>query len=349
MKRDTYPVPDEFWAAKTEEQVTAVSVTDAYPTEWDVKSINCTANWNLTNLDWFKTLEPNFKQFLLYRHCRYFPMIINNPQKCSGDIDLLIVVKSIITQHDRRDVIRKTWGKEREFNGKKTKTVFLLGTAMKVEERANYQKLLEFENQIYGDILQWDFLDSFFNLTLKEVHFLKWMTIYCQHVTYIFKGDDDVFVSPNNILDFLDDNNTPDLFVGDVLYKARPIRKKENKYYIPNSLYNKSLYPPYAGGGGFIMAGSLVKSLFKASETLDLYPIDDVFLGMCLEVIKVNPIMHEGFKTFGIVRNKNSKMNKEPCFYRSMLVVHKLLPAELLQMWELVHSNLTCSRKVHIL
>ncbi|XP_044147143.1 UDP-GlcNAc:betaGal beta-1,3-N-acetylglucosaminyltransferase 7 [Bufo gargarizans] len=348
-KRDTYPVPNGFWAAKAEAQVTTASVTDAFPTEWDVKSINCTANWNLTHLGWFNTLEPNYKQFLLYRHCRYFPMIINNPQKCSGHIDLLIVVKSIITQHDRRDAIRKTWGKETEVKGKKIRTIFLLGTAMKEEERANYQKLLDFENQIYGDILQWDFLDSFFNLTLKEVHFLKWTTTYCQDVSYIFKGDDDVFVSPNNILDFLEGNNTPDLFVGDVLYKARPIRRKENKYYIPESMYNKNLYPPYAGGGGFIMAGSLVKRLLKASETLDLYPIDDVYLGMCLEVIKVKPVLHEGFKTFGIVKNKNSKMNKEPCFYRSMLVVHKLLPAELLQMWELVHSNLTCSRKLNIL
>ncbi|XP_040284384.1 UDP-GlcNAc:betaGal beta-1,3-N-acetylglucosaminyltransferase 7 [Bufo bufo] len=348
-KRDTYPVPNGFWAAKAEAPVTTASVRDTYPTEWDAKSINCTANWNLTHLGWFKTLEPNYKQFLLYRHCRYFPMIINNPQKCSGHIDLLIVVKSIITQHDRRDAIRKTWGKEKEVKGKKIRTIFLLGTAMKEEERANYQKLLDFENQIYGDILQWDFLDSFFNLTLKEVHFLKWTTTYCQDVSYIFKGDDDVFVSPNNILDFLEGNNTPDLFVGDVLYKARPIRRKENKYYIPESMYSKNLYPPYAGGGGFIMAGSLVKRLLKASETLDLYPIDDVYLGMCLEVIKVKPILHEGFKTFGIVRNKNSKMNKEPCFYRSMLVVHKLLPAELLQMWELVHSNLTCSRKLNIL
>ncbi|KAM5165451.1 UDP-GlcNAc:betaGal beta-1,3-N-acetylglucosaminyltransferase 7 [Mantella aurantiaca] len=344
VKRDTYPV---FWSQRNG-QVNASLTEDVYPNEWDIYSINCTANLNLTNLDWFKTLEPNFKQFLLYRHCRYFPMIINNPQKCSG-VDLLIVVKSIITQHDRRDVIRKTWGKEKAVNGKKIRTLFLLGTAMKEEERANYQKLLEFENQIYGDILQWDFLDSFFNLTLKEVHFLKWMTIYCHSVRYIFKGDDDVFVNPTNILDFLDGNRKPDLFVGDVLFKARPIRRKENKYYIPSSLYNKSHYPAYAGGGGFVMAGSLVRKLFKASEALDLYPIDDVFLGMCLEVIKVNPILHEGFKTFGIVKNKNSKMNKEPCFFQSMLVVHKLSPDELLRMWGLVHSNLTCSRKINIL
>ncbi|XP_034636435.1 UDP-GlcNAc:betaGal beta-1,3-N-acetylglucosaminyltransferase 7 [Trachemys scripta elegans] len=351
QKRDgSFSKTGNFWKSKKEKTHLEVEgVTENQVKSWDVTTINCTANQNISKLDWFKGLEPNFRQFLLYRHCRYFPMLINHPEKCRGDIYLLIVVKSIITQHDRREAIRRTWGQEKEVDGKKIRTLFLLGTAAKEEERANYQKLLDYENHIYGDILQWDFLDSFFNLTLKEVHFLKWLNIYCDSVRFIFKGDDDVFVSPNNILEFLDNKKEEDLFVGDVLYKARPIRKKENKYYIPSALYNKNSYPPYAGGGGFLMDGPLAIKLHKTSETLELYPIDDVFLGMCLEVLKVAPVRHEGFKTFGIVKNKNSKMNKEPCFYRSMMVVHKLLPLELLQMWNLVHSNLTCSRKLNVL
>uniref|UniRef100_A0A6J0V1Y5 Hexosyltransferase n=2 Tax=Pogona vitticeps TaxID=103695 RepID=A0A6J0V1Y5_9SAUR len=349
QKRDNViSLADNFWK-KAGPLATPAQVTSKQVTSWDVTTINCTANLNFTKDDWFKGLEPNFRQFLLYRHCRYFPILINHPEKCSGDIYLLIVVKSIITQHDRREAIRRTWGQEKEVDGKKIRTLFLLGIASKEEERANYQKLLEYENHIYGDILQWDFLDSFFNLTLKEVHFLKWFHIYCDNVRYVFKGDDDVFVSPDNIVEFLQDQKEADLFAGDVLFKARPIRKKENKYYIPNALYNKSHYPPYAGGGGFVMDGPLAKKLHKVSEMLELYPIDDVFLGMCLEVLQVTPVAHAGFKTFGIVKNKNSKMNKEPCFYQNMLVVHKLLPLELLEMWDLIHSNLTCSRKLQIL
>ncbi|KAJ7324660.1 hypothetical protein JRQ81_017680 [Phrynocephalus forsythii] len=349
QKRDNViSLTDKFWK-EAGPLAMAAEVTTKQVTSWDITTVNCSANLNFTKDDWFKALEPNFRQFLLYRHCRYFPILINHPEKCSGDIHLLIVVKSIITQHDRREAIRRTWGQEKELDGKNVHTLFLLGVASKEEERANYQKLLEYENHIYGDILQWDFLDSFFNLTLKEVHFLKWFNIYCDNVRYVFKGDDDVFVSPDNIMEFLRDQKGGDLFAGDVLFKARPIRKKENKYYIPNALYNKSHYPPYAGGGGFVMDGPLAKKLHKVSETLELYPIDDVFLGMCLEVLQVTPVAHAGFKTFGIVKNKNSKMNKEPCFYQSMLVVHKLLPSELLEMWDLIHSNLTCSRKLQIL
>ncbi|KAF7659334.1 hypothetical protein LDENG_00299360 [Lucifuga dentata] len=347
-----------FWKASNLQPVVKAHATTQEPSttdeispgRWDVTSSNCSANLSLTGLEWFKSLESNFKQFLLYRHCRYFPMLMNHPEKCTGDTYLLMVVKSVATEHDRREVIRKTWGKERVLNGKRIKTLFLLGKPSNEAERANHQKLLEYEDYIYGDILQWDFLDSFFNLTLKETHFLKWFTTYCSSVRYVFKGDDDVFVSVENIFEFLQSSShVKNLFVGDVIFQAKPIRKKENKYYIPPALYNKTLYPPYAGGGGFLMDGTLVRRLHWVSDILELYPIDDVFLGMCLEVLQVTPIKHNAFKTFGLVRNKTSKLNREPCFFKSMIVVHKLLPSDLMHMWNLVNSDLVCSQKMEVL
>lgn len=355
-KKNPYALTNQFWKPMKPKQQSATTeesnhvTQDHTPKSWDITSANCSANLNFTSTEWFAGLEPTFKQFLLYRHCRYFPMTINHPEKCSGDIHLLMVVKSIITQHDRREVIRKTWGKEQMIDGKQVKTLFLLGASSNEAEKANHQKLLEYEDYIYGDILQWDFLDSFFNLTLKETHFLKWFSTYCPGVRYIFKGDDDVFVSVQNIIEYLEiSSDVSNLFAGDVIFKAKPIRKKDNKYYIPHALYNKTQYPPYAGGGGFLMGGPLARKLYTVSETLELYPIDDVFLGMCLEVLQVTPIRHNAFKTFGLMKNKKSKLNREPCFFRSMIVVHKLLPPDLMEMWKLVNSNIVCSQKVQLL
>ncbi|XP_042337944.1 UDP-GlcNAc:betaGal beta-1,3-N-acetylglucosaminyltransferase 7 [Plectropomus leopardus] len=370
MENSEYPGADQkdktasylgikgFWKASKRQLVPKAQSTtqepriteDSSPKTWDVTSSNCSANLNLTSQDWFKSLGDNFKQFTLYQHCRYFPMVLNHPEKCTGDIYLLMVIKSIATQHDRREVIRKTWGKEWVVDGKRIKTLFLLGKSSSEEEGANHQKLVEYEDYIYGDILQWDFLDSFFNLTLKETHFLKWFHTYCPRVRYIFKGDDDVFVNVENIIEYLESSNhTKNLLVGDVILKAKPIRKNVSKYYIPEVLYNKTYYPPYAGGGGFLMDGSLARRLHWAADTLELYPIDDVFLGMCLEVLQVTPIKHNAFKTFGLVKNKSSKLNKEPCFFKSLIVVHKLLPPDLMHMWNLVNSDLVCSQKVEIL
>lgn len=350
------PTAKDFWKSDKKHQSHKVEPTELSrvmkdnPSTWSVTGSNCSANANLSSHDWFAGLEQNFKTFVLYQHCRHFPMLINHPEKCKGDVFLLMVIKSVATQYDRREAIRKTWGKEQMADGKRVRTLFLLGQSANQEERQHHQKLVEFENQIYGDILQWDFEDTFFNLTLKETHFLKWFHVHCHNVRYIFKGDDDIYVSVSNMIEFLAlGDYGKDLFVGDVIFKAKPIRKKESKYYIPEALYNKTYYPPYAGGGGFIMDASLARRLYWVANTMELYPIDDVYLGMCLEVLEVVPVKHMAFKTFGLVKNKESKLNREPCFFRSMIVVHRLLPPDLVHMWNVVNSDLVCSQKVEIL
>lgn len=350
------PTAKDFWKSDKKQPLHKVRptelsrITEDAPGTWSAEGSNCSANTNLSSHDWFASLEQNFKKFVLYQHCRHFPMLINHPEKCKGDVFLLMVIKSVATQYDRREAIRKTWGKEQMVAGKRVRTLFLLGQSANREERQHHQKLVEFENQIYGDILQWDFEDTFFNLTLKETHFLKWFHVHCHSVRYIFKGDDDIYVSVSNMIEFLAlGDHGKNLFVGDVIFKAKPIRKKESKYYIPETLYNKTYYPPYAGGGGFIMDAPLARRLYWVANSMELYPIDDVYLGMCLEVLEVVPVKHMAFKTFGLVKNKESKLNREPCFFRSMIVVHRLLPPDLVHMWNVVNGDLVCSQKVEIL
>ncbi|KAG2458864.1 UDP-GlcNAc:betaGal beta-1,3-N-acetylglucosaminyltransferase 7, like [Polypterus senegalus] len=319
------------------------------PVDWDVRGVDCSPNPAVMQMNWFLKLDQHFQRFVLYRHCKYYPMLINHPEKCKGDIHLLMVIKSVIEHHDRREAVRQTWGKERNIGDKKIKTLFLLGTPSLDNDAKNLQKLIEFEDRLYGDILQWDFLDTFFNLTLKEVNFLKWFHIYCPRTQFIFKGDDDVFVNPDNLLELLsfrrDSPGMRSLFVGDTIHRAIPIRNRKSKYFIPRELYDKP-YPPYVGGGGFLMSGALAQRLFIACADTVLYPIDDVFLGMCLQKVKVTPENHPGFRTFGIMKHKVSPMNNDPCFYKHLLVIHKLNPQELLHMWNSIHdANLICAKK----
>ncbi|XP_054904650.1 UDP-GlcNAc:betaGal beta-1,3-N-acetylglucosaminyltransferase 7, like [Poeciliopsis prolifica] len=350
------PVKSNFWrlnAAAQSNRVDAQRASNGTPSSWEVRVLNCSEDELVKSQDWFQRLDPRFHQFVLHRNCRYFPMLINHPEKCAdGQVHLIMVIKSVIEQHDRREAVRKTWGREGTVNGKKIKTLFLLGTPTTGKDTKNLQKLIEYEDQIYQDILQWDFMDTFFNLTLKEVNFLKWFNIYCPGVQFIFKGDDDVFVNTYNLLEFIgfkvEEGKDADLFVGDTISKATPIRNRQSKYYIPKELYDKP-YPPYVGGGGFVMSSHLARRLLTASEGVELYPIDDVFLGMCLKRLNVAPEFHSGFRTFGIARQKVSSMNREPCFYKSLIVVHKLSAQELLRMWSTVHNkDLVCARRTFI-
>jgi len=49
------------------------------------------------------------------------------------------------------------------------------------------QMLLQQESEEFNDIIQGDFHDSFRNLTIKDIMFMRWMTTYCSQVKFIFK------------------------------------------------------------------------------------------------------------------------------------------------------------------
>ncbi|XP_006121019.1 UDP-GlcNAc:betaGal beta-1,3-N-acetylglucosaminyltransferase 9 [Pelodiscus sinensis] len=294
----------------------------------------------------------DFKRYLLNKDNRNFNLLINQPKKCRKTPEgpfLLIAIKSVVEDFDRREIVRRTWGREGLVNGVQVQRVFLLGIPKNKTALATWEILVHQESVMYQDILLWDFLDTFFNLTLKEIHFLNWADEFCSSVKFIFKGDADVFVNVENIIDFLEIYDpAKDLFVGDIIYNAHPIRMKKSKYYIPETMYGLGTYPVYAGGGGFLLSNSTMRKLFQACQEVELFPIDDVFLGMCLQRINLKPVLHEGFKTFGIVKPSAAPhlQTFDPCFYKDLMVVHSLKVAEIWLMWNLLHNpELSCTQK----
>ena len=264
---------------------------------------------------------------------------------------LLMAIKSQVGNFENRQAIRETWGRGGLVRGESgrrrgpVRTVFLLGRQDSgTGPHPDLKTLLELENQKYADILQWDFQDTFFNLTLKDLLFWPWLQQHCPGAAFVFKGDDDVFVRTGALLDFLhkqwDEHNLfrvysnqsdagLDLFVGDVIVNAMPNREPATKYYIPESFY-KGPYPPYAGGGGVVYSGSLALRLMEVSERVRLFPIDDVYLGMCLSRLGLAPSHHPGFLTFDLPESDRGN----PCAYRSVLLVHRRSPSEMLALWK---------------
>lgn len=249
-------------------------------------------------------------------------------------------------QVDRRAALRDTWAREGLVRGRRVKLIFLLGRSVDIREDNNTQDMLRSESLHYGDILQWDFADTFFNLTLKEVGFLRWFSESCSHSNgggsggpqFVFKGDDDVFVNTANLIRFLKGRN-PDvhLFTGDIIPYARPIRNRHKKYFISWYIYGDNPYPPYAGGGGYLMSRTTVFGLNEAAKSTELFPIDDVYTGFCLKKMGVRPRRHPGFLTFGFRRGPKQRLN--PCAYRGIMLVHKLNPVELRAMWPQVNNG----------
>ncbi|KAJ8342404.1 hypothetical protein SKAU_G00323320 [Synaphobranchus kaupii] len=298
-----------------------------------------------TNVQDFDSYPPLYQDFLRGMHCRDPSILIDQPNKCSGtDGDgqpfLLFAIKSLPRNFEQRQALRETWGREVTYDGGlKVRTVFLLGTSSPADP--DLGQLLHFEARHYGDVLQWDFRDTFYNLTLKENAFLGWALRRCAGASFIFKGDDDVFVNPWAMIDYLrslEPGKASRLYAGQIVYKASPFRDTKSKYYVPQTFY-EGPYPSYAGGGGFLFSGSLVRPLHQLSRHIAHFPIDDVYTGMCFQALGVTPVAHPGFQTFDI----REQDRENACAHKGLLLVHKRTPQQVLRLWRYMLSPLlTC-------
>ncbi|KAM6466869.1 N-acetyllactosaminide beta-1,3-N-acetylglucosaminyltransferase 3 [Liasis olivaceus] len=317
----------------------------------------CRENASVANISGFAQLPDHVKDFLRYKHCKEFPLLLNVAEKCgspetSFEVFLLLAIKSSPGNYERREIIRKTWGQERMFAGVHIRRVFLTGVAANAREARKLNQLLWLENKEHRDILQWHFVDSFFNLTLKQVLFHAWMETRCPGVRFVFNGDDDVFANTDNIVQYLlgvPGAGDQHLFVGQLITNVGPIREKWSKYYVPEQVTASKSYPPYCGGGGLLMSGYTSHTIYQKSLDIELFPIDDVYLGMCLQKAGLAPASHMGIRTVGVRVPSSTLESFDPCYYKELLLVHRFVPYEMLVMWQAIHQpDLVCGKKVEI-
>ncbi|XP_056139201.1 N-acetyllactosaminide beta-1,3-N-acetylglucosaminyltransferase 2 [Lampris incognitus] len=292
-----------------------------------------------TNVNDFTSYTDTYRDYLRGMNCRYPPVLIDQPNKCisAGKPFLLFAIKSTLANFEKRQAVRETWGKEGLYeDGLSVSTLFLLGSSSLNDP--DLKPLLQFEAKHYGDVLQWDFHESLFNLTIKLNAFLKWSAVNCPGASFVFSGDDDVFVNTPAILRYLqslEPVKASQSYIGQVIADAGPHRDPKNKYYIPLSFYDGP-YPPYTGGGGFVYSGALLQPLYKASRILPLFPIDDVYIGMCFKMLGISPDKHEGFRTFDVKTEDRYNM----CVQKELILVHQRSPQQIKMLWTGIHSPL---------
>ncbi|XP_012723752.2 N-acetyllactosaminide beta-1,3-N-acetylglucosaminyltransferase 2 [Fundulus heteroclitus] len=292
------------------------------------------------NVHDFNSHPPLFQTFLKGMNCRAPPILIDQPMKCHNKTFLLLAVKSSPASFERRQAVRETWGREGLYQSdRRVRLVFFLGK--NPPDDPDVGAVLSFEAKRFGDIVQWDFHESLLNLTLKMDLFLQWTVRNCPWVSFVFSGDDDVFVNTDALvgyLESLDAAKSSRLYVGQVLNTASPLRDPRSKYFIPQTFYSGP-YPAYAGGGGFVVSGELMQSLSLVSKSFPLFPIDDVYMGLCMKALGIAPESHQGFQTFDIRKEDRENV----CVHKYLLLIHQRTPRQIKKMWNDIHNPLlTC-------
>ena len=193
---------------------------------------------------------------------------------------VFISIKSI----EKRKIIRETWGNRNNFD--ELRVGFVVG--LSVDYHVN--ELVKKENDLYGDIIQGDFIDSYRNLSFKSITAWKWISMYCQNANFVLKIDDDVVAQTFNLKKFLNEiqqKNFMKTFHCYAWHNAEVIRDPSSKFYVSLSEYSKKTFDTYCSGIAYIMTNDIFREMYIESRKFPVFWIDDVYVGMVAKLLNV--------------------------------------------------------------
>ncbi|KAE8621411.1 hypothetical protein XENTR_v10004824 [Xenopus tropicalis] len=244
---------------------------------------------------------------------------------------LVLLVTTTHSQKEERNVIRQTWGKERLIGDKLVSSYFLLGAGTNPHLQG---ELIE-ESNTYNDIIQRDFIDTYYNLTLKTIMGVEWICTYCPQTTFVMKTDTDMFVNTLYLVELLiKKNQTTDFFTGSLRLDDGPVRDINSKWYINEKEFPGTKYPPFCSGTGYVFSVDVAQKIQNVSSTVPFFKLEDVFVGMCLEKVKINLQNLHTEPTFHIYKKPFTV-----CNYRKLVTSHGVRPRELYLYWEALRRS----------
>ncbi|KAI5700077.1 hypothetical protein M8J76_001749 [Diaphorina citri] len=241
--------------------------------------------------------------------------------KLGDGLKILILITSALDHSEARSAIRQTWG---HYNLRNDVAIaFVVGIG---SDSGN--QIVSEESNLYGDIIQGNFVDSYDNLTLKTVAMMEWIHDYCPDTHFILKTDDDMFINVPKLLTFLvKHQNSKMTFFGRLAKKWRPIRKSSSKYYVSPVQYSPNMFPDFTTGPAYLFTSDVVSDVYtKALETTYL-KLEDVFTtGVVAQSLKIKrQHVNEFF-------NKRIPLNA--CTIKKGISIHMIKYHEQFELWK---------------
>ena len=148
----------------------------------------------------------------------------------------------------------------------------------------NQTKLQE-EAQIYDDIVVFDFLDTYVNLTIKTIVSLNW--VFNVYNTDIFlKLDDDVLLNVTDVYQtisrYIHDKTGcfRNSILGDCISGKFVRRNLKHKWGVSRKEYSPARYPRYCTGVIYALTRSAVSLLLNQTHNTPLIHLEDVSIGL---------------------------------------------------------------------
>ncbi|XP_071359589.1 beta-1,3-galactosyltransferase 2-like [Trachinotus anak] len=222
---------------------------------------------------------------------RDYKFIMDDTPTCKTSTPFLVLMVPVAPSNvAARDAIRQMWGNEKIVLGQLIETLFVLGLPGGADAEQQQEKLRQ-ESQQHHDLIQSNFLDSYYNLTIKTMVMLEWLAAHCTTASYAMKVDSDVLVHVENLVKLLLDPSTAkqNYMTGLVWWHSPVLRNPFAKFYMPGDVIAEPEYPPYPLGMAYIMSLDLPGKILSVSPQIRPIYIEDAYLGMCLKRLDISP------------------------------------------------------------
>lgn len=235
-------------------------------------------------------------------------------------IKLFAFIPVYLCAKEARNVIRNTWLTEWKYYGYDYK--FFMGK----DYIANN---IYDENKRYNDIIQFNFVNNYLNLTILTLLSLQWILKHYVNVEYVMKCDQDMFPNIqriNLLITEFPEYNHPFLS-GYVSYKALVSRNKIQRHYLPHGVYKKQRLPSYTYGGFMFYSKKAMEIIIN--DQISLKPIiyrEDVYIGLLANKYH--------FELIDLRDEYNRTKNNSCILYNKRLCLHGFSYKELLYMWK---------------
>ncbi|XP_052404414.1 beta-1,3-galactosyltransferase 2 isoform X5 [Carassius gibelio] len=268
-----------------------------------------------------------------------YEYILNEPNACLQRAPFLVLLIEVEPKKtDARDAIRKTWANESVAGGLGFIRLFFIGVNKDTQiDGSKLQHTIEEESHRYHDIVQQDYRDTYNNLTLKTLMGMYWITKYCPEAKYVMKTDSDMFVNTEYLIEkLLKTKGQPmqKYFTGLHMSDFSPNRNKESKWYMPEEVYPGKRYPTFCSGTGYVFSGDVAQRIYVTSLTIPRLHLEDVYVGICLAKLKIEPTPPPNEHLFNHWRVPYSS-----CRYSNLITSHGFHPNEIIQYWQHLQSN----------
>ncbi|XP_068129591.1 beta-1,3-galactosyltransferase 2-like [Hyperolius riggenbachi] len=272
---------------------------------------------------------PAFRHPLAPPYPYPYEFLINQPDKCKDRTPFLVIlISGRLNELEARNAIRATWGNESNYDVDVLR-LFSLGFLGSVSDRT--QLMLEEESKAFGDIIQQDFMDTSYNLTLKSLMGIEWVTKFCPKASYAIKTDNDMFLNVDYLVHKLLHPELPvrqNYITGLIVSGTAPSRNKAYKYYLPTEVYPNNTFPTYCAGSGYVFSADMAQKMYDISQEIRVIPIEDAFNGICLHELHIPPTIPPQ----GIFNGHHIQYNR--CQFHKLITAHQYTSDQLRSMWQ---------------